>query len=165
MFHRTSDWTDSAGSIWIGTGRGLLWIWVKLRSGFKRHTEYSLSGQATTSFSGNTLLNGLKQLLSSCNFCFLYTCFRQKLRMIKRLHKNNMFEDPACILWRWSRDNSFDTLSRLRSGRPGNRRSILSEGRECSLLHNVETGSGAHPTSYVVCTGGSFPGARNHFTL
>jgi hypothetical protein len=27
-----------------------------------------------------------------------------------------------------------------------------------SLLHNVQTGSGVHPTSYKMGTGGSFPG-------
>jgi hypothetical protein len=29
--------------------------------------------------------------------------------------------------------------------------------KEFSLLHVVQTGSGAHPTSYPVGTGGSFP--------
>jgi hypothetical protein len=29
-----------------------------------------------------------------------------------------------------------------------------------SLLHVVQTGSGAHPTSYLVGTGDSFPGSK-----
>jgi hypothetical protein len=29
--------------------------------------------------------------------------------------------------------------------------------RDCSLLHSVQTGSGAHPASYSVGTMGSFP--------
>jgi hypothetical protein len=29
-----------------------------------------------------------------------------------------------------------------------------------NFLHVVQTGSGAHPASYPVCTGGSFPGAK-----
>jgi hypothetical protein len=34
------------------------------------------------------------------------------------------------------------------------------EGLECSLLHIVQTGSGAHPTSYPLGTRGSFPGSK-----
>jgi len=29
-----------------------------------------------------------------------------------------------------------------------------------SLHHCVQTGSGAHPVSYPMCTGGSFPGGK-----
>jgi hypothetical protein len=36
----------------------------------------------------------------------------------------------------------------------------VSVGSEFSLLHIVQTGSGAHPTSYLMGTGGSFPGGR-----
>jgi hypothetical protein len=31
--------------------------------------------------------------------------------------------------------------------------------KKCSLLHIVQTGSGAHPAYYPMGTGGSFPGA------
>jgi hypothetical protein len=33
-------------------------------------------------------------------------------------------------------------------------------GQEFSLLHVVQTGSGAHPASYPTGTGGSFPGSK-----
>jgi hypothetical protein len=33
-------------------------------------------------------------------------------------------------------------------------------GREFSLLHVVQAGSGAHPTSYPISTGGSFAGVK-----
>jgi hypothetical protein len=33
-------------------------------------------------------------------------------------------------------------------------------GQEFSLLHVVQTGSGVHPTSYPMGTGGSFPGDK-----
>jgi hypothetical protein len=33
-------------------------------------------------------------------------------------------------------------------------------GYKCSLLHIVQTGSGVHPTSYKMGTGGSFPGVK-----
>jgi hypothetical protein len=33
-------------------------------------------------------------------------------------------------------------------------------GKEFSLLHVVRTGSGVHPTSYTVGSGGSFPGGK-----
>jgi hypothetical protein len=34
------------------------------------------------------------------------------------------------------------------------------EARNVSLLHKVETGSGAHPASYAIGTGGCFPGVK-----
>jgi hypothetical protein len=33
-------------------------------------------------------------------------------------------------------------------------------GKKFSLLHIVQTGSGVHPTSYKMGTGGSFPGVK-----
>jgi hypothetical protein len=36
--------------------------------------------------------------------------------------------------------------------------SIPGRARDFSLLHNIQTGSGAHPASYTIGTGGSFPG-------
>jgi hypothetical protein len=33
-------------------------------------------------------------------------------------------------------------------------------GKRFSLLHSVQTGSGAHPASYPMCTLGSFPGGE-----
>jgi hypothetical protein len=33
-------------------------------------------------------------------------------------------------------------------------------GQEFLLLHVVQIGSGVHPTSYPMCTGGSFPGGK-----
>jgi hypothetical protein len=50
----------------------------------------------------------------------------------------------------WSRYSD-----RLRTGWPGfNSR----QGQDFSLLHNVQTGSGAHPASYPMGAGGSFRG-------
>jgi hypothetical protein len=34
------------------------------------------------------------------------------------------------------------------------------QGQKFSLLHIVQTGSGVHPTSYKMGTGGSFPGVK-----
>jgi hypothetical protein len=34
------------------------------------------------------------------------------------------------------------------------------KGQEFSLFHIVQTGSGVHPTSYPMGTGGSFPGGK-----
>jgi hypothetical protein len=34
------------------------------------------------------------------------------------------------------------------------------QGQNLSLPHVVQTGYGAHPASYPVCTGSSFPGLR-----
>jgi hypothetical protein len=43
-----------------------------------------------------------------------------------------------------------------------------SEARNCSLLHSVQTATGAHPTPYLMCNGDSFPagkGAHLHTAL
>jgi hypothetical protein len=38
---------------------------------------------------------------------------------------------------------------------------FLARARECSLLHNAQTGSGAHPAFYTMGTGGGeFPGCK-----
>jgi hypothetical protein len=37
---------------------------------------------------------------------------------------------------------------------------VPSPGRVKNFLHSVQTGSGAHPASYPVGTGGSFPGGK-----
>jgi hypothetical protein len=34
------------------------------------------------------------------------------------------------------------------------------QDQEFSLLHSVQTGSGAHPASYTMGTGSSFPGGK-----
>jgi hypothetical protein len=56
---------------------------------------------------------------------------------------------PANVLY------AFDWL---RAGRPRGRNS--SPDRVKNFLHSVQTGSGVHPTSYPMSTGGSFPGGR-----
>jgi hypothetical protein len=48
----------------------------------------------------------------------------------------------------------------LRAGRPGDLGSIPGRGERIFPLASVETGSGAHPASYTMSTGGSFPGAK-----
>jgi hypothetical protein len=49
----------------------------------------------------------------------------------------------------------------LRAGRPGGV-AVKSPGRvkKFSLLHTVQTGSGVHPTSYKIGTGGSYLGVK-----
>jgi hypothetical protein len=37
---------------------------------------------------------------------------------------------------------------------------IFCNGTECCILHDVQTGSGVHPTSYPTDTEGSFPGSK-----
>jgi hypothetical protein len=49
-------------------------------------------------------------------------------------------------------------LDWLRAGQPG---LDSRQGQDVSLIHNLQTGSGAHPASYPVSTGGSFSGAKN----
>jgi hypothetical protein len=45
----------------------------------------------------------------------------------------------------------------LRAGRPRGQSSESRLGQEFSFLHIVQTDSGAHPASYTMGTGGSFP--------
>jgi hypothetical protein len=59
-----------------------------------------------------------------------------------------VFLSPLCP-WR---------LGGLRAGQPG---LDSRKGQDVSLLHKVQTCSGAHPASYSVSTGGSFSGGRN----
>jgi hypothetical protein len=37
---------------------------------------------------------------------------------------------------------------------------LLARARKFFLLHHVQTGPGAHPASYTIATGGSFPGCK-----
>jgi hypothetical protein len=46
------------------------------------------------------------------------------------------------------------------AGRPEGSEFESRQGDEFSLLHIVHTGSGVHPTSYKMGTGGSFPGVK-----
>jgi hypothetical protein len=48
----------------------------------------------------------------------------------------------------------------LRAGRPRGRSSSPGMGQDFSPLHVVQTGSGAHPASYPMGTGGPFPGGK-----
>jgi hypothetical protein len=49
-------------------------------------------------------------------------------------------------------------LDGLGAGQPGlNSR----QGQDVSLLHNVQSGSGAHPAPYPMSTWGSFSGGKN----
>jgi hypothetical protein len=48
----------------------------------------------------------------------------------------------------------------LRAGRPRGRSSSPGRGQEFSLLHVVHPDCGAHPASYPMGTGGSFPGSK-----
>jgi hypothetical protein len=57
---------------------------------------------------------------------------------------------------KWSTLHSYPwRLDGLRAGQPG---LDSRQGQDVSLLHNVQTGSGFHPASYPVNTGGSFSG-------
>jgi hypothetical protein len=49
----------------------------------------------------------------------------------------------------------------LRAGQQRGQRSIPGRGKRLSLLHNLHTGSVAHPASYTMGTGGSWPLTSN----
>jgi hypothetical protein len=58
-----------------------------------------------------------------------------------------------------NRDSSVSIVTRLRAGRPW---FDFLQGQGLFSLHHccVQTGSGAHPASYPMATGGSFPGLK-----
>jgi hypothetical protein len=56
--------------------------------------------------------------------------------------------------------SSGSIVSCLRAGRSGDQGSIPDRGRVFVFSPCVQTGSGAHPTSYPMGTGGSFPGGK-----
>jgi hypothetical protein len=58
----------------------------------------------------------------------------------------------------WSRDNSVSRVTGLQVGRPGF--DSRQGQRHFSLRHRIQNGSGTHPTSYPIGTGGSFPGDK-----
>jgi hypothetical protein len=69
-------------------------------------------------------------------------------------------------MYKNNRDSSVDIGTRLRTGRQRNLVSrIIAEGREFSVLHIVQTASGAHPASYTVGTGGCFSGREADYSL
>jgi hypothetical protein len=53
-------------------------------------------------------------------------------------------------------DSSVGIATRYGLGGPGSIPAV----QDFSLLHSVQTGSGAHPASYPMGTGGSFPGGK-----
>jgi hypothetical protein len=57
-----------------------------------------------------------------------------------------------------SRDSAVGIATGYEAGLPRGRSSR--GGKKLSLLHVVYTGSGAHPASYPMDTGGSFPGDK-----
>jgi hypothetical protein len=63
---------------------------------------------------------------------------------------------PIVARQRLSRNVTHGYLG-LRAERPG---FDSWHGQEISLLHRVQTGSGAHPASYPMGIGGSFPGGK-----
>jgi hypothetical protein len=61
----------------------------------------------------------------------------------------------ALYLQMWNRDSSVGIATGYRLGGRGY---SPDRGSDFSLLHSVQTNSGAHPASYPMGTGGSFPG-------
>jgi hypothetical protein len=59
-----------------------------------------------------------------------------------------------------SRDSSVGIATGDGLGDRGSRVRFPAEGGNFSLHHCVHTGSGAHPASYPMGTGGSFPGGK-----
>jgi hypothetical protein len=89
--------------------------------------------------------------------------------VISELHNISLQEAEFCRgltiyespIWRWSRDSSASIAARLRAGR--SRFYISIPGGEVGnfyLHHHVQNGSGVHPASYPMGTGGSFPGGE-----
>jgi hypothetical protein len=56
-----------------------------------------------------------------------------------------------------SRDSAVGIATALRAGRPGVEEYESRQGQDFSPLYVVQTGSGAHPASYPMGVGGSFP--------
>jgi len=59
-----------------------------------------------------------------------------------------------------SRFNVVDVAAELRAGRPKQRGSMSGRSKRLYFHQNVQIGSEAHPASYSVGTGGSFPGCK-----
>jgi hypothetical protein len=59
-----------------------------------------------------------------------------------------------------SHDTSLGIETNLRARLPGSWGSTLGRDKYLFLLHNVQTGPGAHLASCVIVTGGTFPGSK-----
>jgi hypothetical protein len=64
---------------------------------------------------------------------------------------------PHCTYYLNTADGSVGTATGYELK---NRDSIPDSGKRFSLLHSVQTGSGAHTASYYMDNGSSFPGAK-----
>jgi hypothetical protein len=62
--------------------------------------------------------------------------------------------------WVFRCDCVVSVVTRLRAGRQRNRASIPGRGSGLSLLQSFQIDTGAHPASYWMGTGGSFPGSN-----
>jgi hypothetical protein len=65
-------------------------------------------------------------------------------------------ESPHSSVGRERRSNPYT----VQNGRLRSRGWIPSGVRNYDLLHSIQTGSGAHPASYPMGTGGSLPGVK-----
>jgi hypothetical protein len=61
------------------------------------------------------------------------------------------------LIYILSRDSSGGMENKLLAGRPRNRRSIPFGAGDFSLILSFQTDFGAHPASYPMVMGGSFP--------
>jgi hypothetical protein len=60
----------------------------------------------------------------------------------------------------WSRYSSVSIVLDYRLDDWGSRVRFLARAENFSLHHHIQNGSGAHPDSYPMGTGGSFPGSK-----
>jgi hypothetical protein len=87
-------------------------------------------------------------------------CFTEFLShsLACRLHSSSLDKPLTFQTILNIRGSSVSIVTRLQPGRLGVR--FLVGVGIISLLHHVQTGSGAHPTSYPMCTGGYFPRSK-----
>jgi hypothetical protein len=74
---------------------------------------------------------------------------------------DNLGRKKMCFWTMMSQGSSVGIAITQRDGRLKNRSLMTVTGkRDLSLFNNVQTSSDAHPTSYAMCTAGSFPGGK-----
>jgi hypothetical protein len=112
---------------------------------------------------------------SNRNECQLILCkitlsdsdlrFRTFCHQVSVLFRANSYTDWL-LLWimhlintfyKGTLDSSVGIATMLRAGQPGFR---IPAGQDFSLRHSVEIGSGSHPASYQMYTGGTFSGVK-----
>lgn len=134
-----------------------MWLFLKT----KLHRSFSVSVRPKCY--GSVITNSDSYFLQWCSWAKFNSCVTRRSehrtsglctsRSVQLLATSS-FTFPSSLPYRRNRDGAINTAARLRAVRF---RSPVG-ARKFALLQNNQTGSGIHPNSYSMYTGGAFAG-------